>query len=300
MTRPSILPVLVVAALVAACGSTPARRDVRRVELAELRAAGISGSASDEAGRLWGVAERERCLYQFDREQSDAPVAQRVALEGVPEDVDLESLAWIGPARLALGTERHEPRDADVILWAESANGAVRVTGALELSWRALYGIEAPSNQGIEGLCYAGGLLVAGGEPVVQRDDVRWAPVARLDLRNGESTRWEPFLLRLTSAEGKLSSLDCSLGEDGEALDVFAIERHFGVTRVLRFTLPLDGPGGELVPAVVADLGQLERMPNMEGLSRRQGRLLILTDHDSVTLEGTTETILLGPLDDDD
>lgn len=299
--RPALAAAALIAVVSGGCGSpsAPPSRDVRRVEVTELRAAGLSGSDSDFEGRLWAVAERDRCVYRFEDAESEAPAAMRVALEGVVEGLDLESLAWVTPTRLALGTESYEVRSADLILWAEPAGDVFRIVGSIELSWKDLYDIEAAPNQGIEGLCFAAGVLLAGGEPVIVEGNRRLAPIARRDLREGDQAQWEPFLLRLTSREGKLSSLDCTLGEDGEELDVFAIERHYGVTRVLRFAVPLTGGGDELEPTVVADLDRMDHMPNMEGLSRRRGRLLILTDHDSVTLEGTTETILLGPLDDD-
>ena len=76
--------------------------------------------------------------------------------------------------------------------------------------------------------------LLAIGEPVVRDDDGhRQAPMWRVTTSGkGVSHGW----LRLTSEEGKIAALACRpLGD--EAYEILAIERHFGVMRIVRFEL---------------------------------------------------------------
>ena len=159
--------------------------------------------------------------------------------------------------------------------------------------------MEAPPNAGIEGLCTTGDFVVAGGEPVIQDRGTRWAPVARMRREGLKAGVWTPFRLRLTTKRGKLSSLDC--WQDDDELELYAIERHYGVGRVLYFELPTEGQGADVAAATVVDVAKLmPDLPNLEGVTRRGNELVILTDHDPDDGLGHTETILLGPFDDDD
>jgi hypothetical protein len=106
---------------------------------------------------------------------------------------------------------------------------------------------------------------------------------------------WEPLRLRLTSATGKISALECADGGNGR-LVAHAVERHYGVTRILRFEVPAEGsPGGEaIVPEVVFDVAAATPgLPNVEGIALDGARVLLLSDHDPDDAEGSTELLHL-------
>jgi hypothetical protein len=149
----------------------------------------------------------------------------------------------------------------------------------------------------VEALCAAEGFVLVGGESVIEADGRRWAPVARTRFESGRLGRWTPFRLRLTTPSGKLSSLSCDL-DDGDEIEAYAIERHYGETHILRFELPATGAVTDVEPEVVADFGWPD-LPNMEGVSREGERLVIVTDHEPREGGGTTEVIILGPLRDE-
>jgi hypothetical protein len=302
------LPSLFAVALLLACagqGSDPSlppgRLDVpiERIQISHLGGVGLSGTALDEAGRIWAVAERARMMVAIVRRPGQSVELQRVALRGVPEGLELESLAWLGPNRFAIGTEqRGPPRQADLVLLAELGGAGLVVTGSLRLDYLALWGILAPDNQGIEGLCAANGQLVAAGEPVIRERKRRFAPVARRDLKADD---WVPYLVELTSLSGKLSALDCWMAQNRQALHVLAVERHYGITRLIHFALPLDDTPRMLSAHVLRDLSaQFASMPNVEGVVRIGTEIVLVTDHDSLAEPGTTESIQLGPFDMDD
>jgi len=92
----------------------------------------------------------------------------------------------------------------------------------------------------------------------------------------------------LTSATGKLSALDCDLAPDGTAT-VWAIERHFEVSRLLSFTLPPVGTGSDdITPKIERDLAPyLGRTVNLEGIAKLpDGRIVIVNDNQYTSVEG--------------
>ncbi|MEZ4340453.1 MAG: esterase-like activity of phytase family protein [Sandaracinaceae bacterium] len=248
---------------------------------------GLSGLTMDGEGHAIAVAERGTALVAIEDR------AVRIPLEGVPAGIDTESIAWLGEDRFALGTESmDESRHADLVLVVERANGRARVVDRIELPY-SLLGITAEENRGIEGLCFVadGGVLLAAMENVVERGGQRFAP---LGIRRGD--RWTGrALVRLTSETGKLSALDCR--RDGDAIDVLAIERHYGVMRVLRFALREgDTCEGdiELTPRVIYDLaGQLDGDPNLEGLVRDGDELVLIVDNHHGRRTGPNEVLRL-------
>src|SRR5687768_12977134 len=67
--------------------------DLERIALPPSVPAGLSDLSHDGAGRLLAIAERHRALVELD----PRGVAPRVLpLDGVPPDLDTESLAWLG------------------------------------------------------------------------------------------------------------------------------------------------------------------------------------------------------------
>lgn len=279
----------------------PAELDapIQRVGLAYMGGVGLSGTALDGSGRMWAIAERQRVMIAIERPFARQLRVRKLVVRGVPDDLEPESLAWLGDNRFAIGTERHDRASGqDQILFAHVIGDEVIVSSKLTLDYRALWNIVAPANQGVEGLCHAGGQLVAAAEPVVRLRGRRFAPLAR---RAQGDADWVAYLVALTTPRGKLAGLDCQLSADGQTLDVVAIERHYGTTRLLRFALPTRGDGGRVRTTVLVDLSQrFPQLPNLEGIVRSGQRFLLVTDHDSPDEAGTTESILLGPFDSDD
>jgi hypothetical protein len=278
----------------------PADLDVaiQRSGFAHLGGIGLSGSALDGVGRLWAIPERQRALIKLERDADDVVQVRAVPLDGVPDELDTESLAWLGSDRFAIGTERRlAGRGIDAVLLVRLVGDRARVTGAIPLDYRELFGISAPSNEGIEGLCRAGVHLIAAGEPVVVDAGRRFATVARRRLDRNES--WTPYLVQLTTATGKLSALDCWSSDDS-MLHVLAVERHYGTTRIVHFGVPDSGGKRAIIARVLANLdSRFERMPNVEGIVREGNRVVLLTDHDSLGQSGATESIRIGPFDTD-
>jgi hypothetical protein len=119
-------------------------------------------------------------------------------------------------------------------------------------------------------------------------DGARWAPIVHLrgDVVVATSK------LRLTSDTGKLSALTCALAPDGSG-EAYAIERHYGVHRILHFHVP--ATAGEIVPDVVVDLDAIFHGAfNMEGLVRLpDGRFVLVNDNQGHKAEGPTELFVL-------
>ena len=247
------LPVFLLVVAGCACSSTsepptpPNVSPLSRIELADQDVRGISGLARAPDGTLWAVGERDHVLLALSA--TDGRTLSRRAIDGVDGSVDLESLAWLGNSRIAVGTERAaEGRQTDAIYFIDVGAMDARVANSVDLRYE-LWGIVPRGNQGIEGLCYADSILLAGVESPSERDGKRVAAIGRYDM---ERAAWTPLWLQLTSDTGKLSALDCR--GNGDHLDVLAVERHFEVARVLRFSVPRTGDPGVIAPTNVLDL----------------------------------------------
>jgi hypothetical protein len=248
---------------------------------------GLSGLALDDHDALWAVPERDRFLVHIALTGTTA-TTKLYPIEGVPDGVDTEGLAYLGDNIFAIATEgQHEPTAA--VLFATLGKDRVVVTRSRELTSQEL-GVELVANKGAEGACGRGTDVLIAIETVgTFPDGTRWSPIAR--LVDGKLTVAK---LRLTSDVGKISSLDCSIAPDGTAT-VYAIERHYGVSRILRFTTK---PGDvEITPRVTLDLGPiLNDSLNLEGIVlRRDGRLVAVVDNQSATIDGPNELLVFGP-----
>jgi hypothetical protein len=264
------------------------RSSLTRVEAPDLRANGISGVARDDRGRLWAVSEERHELVRFEPTW-DLATIERFPISGILQGLELESAAWLGAGTFALGTETDDERDEDAVLIVRIDGDGARVVASSHVSWRTDLGVAAPHNAGIEGLCAAGGLVLAAGEMVL--DGPRRAPLALAAYDGATLGPWRTLSVELTSATGKISALDCAEGERG-SLVVHAVERHYGVTRVLRFTVPETVPSGAIVPEIVSDVSALASdLPNVEGIIVEDDRFVLLSDHDSVQEVGTTEIL---------
>jgi hypothetical protein len=267
---------------------------VRSIAIPELRGYGLSGVARDARGVFWAVSEERRELHALDG-RWDGTSRRRLPITSVPADLELESAAFLGDGRFAIGTETEAERDSDAVLVVGVDGDRAGVTATWTVPWRALHGIRVPANRGVEGLCAANGWVVAALEATDDSGPARITPMARARHRGVELGPWEPLRLRLTSATGKISALECADGGNGR-LVAHAVERHYGVTRILRFEVPAEGtPGGEaIVPEVVFDVAAAAPgLPNVEGIALDGARVLLLSDHDPDDAEGSTELLHL-------
>jgi hypothetical protein len=148
-------------------------------------------------------------------------------------------------------------------------------------------GVALRANHGVEALCGTGAEVVVGIETTgVLRSGARYAPIVRVSGGARVVQR-----LELTTERGKLSALSCAVAANGN-LDLLAIERDHGVTRILRARSRSD----QLVirPEVVVDLWPMihqrfnEKL-NLEGIARlRDGRIVVVNDNQGSGLGGPT------------
>ncbi len=294
-----LLVVLLALPMSAACSRKPARTKVSagppkgsleidaelasRIALEHEHAVGISGSCGDEDVR-WLVAERNGHLLRVDRTSE----ITSIAIEGVPPGHDLEGLAC-GEGRFFISTETEEVgRTKDRVLVVEVEVDIARVVDTLIFQYPAP--MKAGVNQGLEGLCIAGGWLIAAGEILrTNTAGVRQAPILRQKI--GET---DTFLhwVNLSSRTGKISGLDCR--ERGGIIEVFAIERHFEVSRVLQFELSSAASESR----TIVDLAHLIReSENFEALVvGSDGRVWLGNDNQYKTITGPSEETALEPM----
>lgn len=288
--------VAVVCALMACQTAAPRRSralDLTRVSLDVPGVSGLSGLTTDGNGHLWAVSERDWALVEFHA----GDVLRKVDLPPMGEEIDLEAITWLSANRFALGTERDVERDTDDII-------EIRVVGdkAIESRrWHLHYaplGLEPEPNQGIEALCALGDeWLLAIGEPVVTDPATgqRRAPMWRATTSGkGVTHGW----LQLTSEEGKIAGLACRpLGD--EAYEIVAVERHFGVMRLVGFQLFGAEPAGSThVARVLVELhDKLDQNPNLEGVTWGPDRAIwLVVDNAWRRVRGPNELIRLGRL----
>jgi hypothetical protein len=284
----------------AACGSSAsARQDrgilttraasfqVQRVDVGLPTIAGLSGLTRDADGRLWTVAERSHAIASM---YSDGSEARPIPLDGVPSGVDLESIAWLGGNRFAIGTEtKGDGRPSDAILIAEVNSDRAVIRAAITVNYAA-WQVSPLSNQGIEGLCAVGPYLVIALETPLPGSPRR-AQLGRYHLKQRS---WERFELLLTSETGKISSLDCRSW--GDNIEVLAIERHYDVFRLLRFAIPPSPPARPLKPHIAVDLTAWKRATdNPEGaVWIGPGRYAVVLDNQAKVLTGPNELLLIS------
>lgn len=271
-----------------------AKAGVRRFEVETGPYSGISDLTRDARGHFWAIPERARVLLRMHLEGAQPGVdAEPITISGIPDALDTESLAWLSDSKFAVGTESQAAhrRSDDVLLLTVQGNTAT-VTNRIAFPY-TLWDMTAGRNQGIEGLCYAGGHLVAAGEPVGRLPDGgRFAPIGRFDY---SKDAWTPFSLQLTTATGKISALSCHQDPADSRMTVLAIERHFGVARLLRFYLPATGDGQTVTPEVLVDFARvIEGLPNYEGVAQSlQGDIYMLADNLMGIEMGPTEGIVI-------
>jgi len=257
------------------------------LDLGEER--GISGLDLDSDGRFWVVAEDTWGLTAF----GGAAPARTYRVEPRIEDADLEGVVSLDAGLFALSTESTRERTADEVLIVRLDGDVARVEERLQAAY-GLLGVTPGPNRGLEGVCYAGGWIVAAAEESWEYEGRRVAALFAWERATGRAVA---LRLALTSDEGKLSALTCEArGEVG--LRVWAIERHYTVMRILEFDLDLhlDVPPPVIVPRLHRELfGTLEGDPNLEGLARDPGGFWIIVDNYYGERSGPNELIRLSP-----
>jgi hypothetical protein len=268
-------PAWVVALLLLACAGCTKKepRGPGRIVTLDTDVVGLSGLSVDEHGAFWAAGEQGDAIIRID------PVhfgVTRYAVVGGPAGTDLEAMAWLDGTRFVLGTETQENgRLRDVILqgWLHGDRFHVAPIGNLDY---ARWNLTAPDNQGIEGICQSDGLLVVATELVESEGGQRWAPLGVFDPK---TQTWTAHRVRLTSKTGKLAAMSCKV--IGGSIVALAVERHFSVSHLLRFTIP-EGPEAQRIePTLAADLSELcSPLPNFEGLAwLEDGSVVVVTDN---------------------
>ena len=139
-------------------------------------------------------------------------------------------------------------------------------------------------------MCFTGERIVLAVETVIEEGGQRFGPVASYALA---SKRWTPYRVPLGSSTGKLSSLHCTV--KGELIEVTAIERDYGIARLVAFALPNNGDRRAVSAELVADLSIVPGIPNMEGVAPLGGNtFVILIDNHSGGVTGPNELLLVA------
>ena len=243
-----------------------------RIVALDTEVAGLSGLTQDEHGAFWAAAERGDSVLRID------PATMGIThypVVGLSEGVDLEALTWVDGTRFVLGTETQESgRSRDLILDGRIEGQAFKVTPIGHLDY-VYWQTSARNNHGIEGACQTKGVLVFATELALEERGRRWAPLGVFDPA---TQSWTAHRVALSTDDGKLAALDCR--DLGGSIEALAVERHYGVARLVRFSVPR-GEGQWIEPRVVADLSKLVApMPNFEGLVwREDGSAVLVTDN---------------------
>ncbi|MBW2222864.1 MAG: esterase-like activity of phytase family protein [Deltaproteobacteria bacterium] len=263
-----------VALLLACAGCTKKEpRGPGRIVTLDTDVVGLSGLTLDEHGAFWAPGEDGGAVIRIDPETFGVT---RYAVRGGAPKTDLEAMAWVDGTRFVLGTETQEKgRLRDVVLDGRLDRDRFVVTSVGHLAY-ARWNLTAPDNRGIEGICHVDGVLVLATELVERQRGRRWAPLGMFDPK---TQTWTAHRVGLTSKTGKLAAIDCRI-VDG-SIEALAVERHYGVSRLLRFRVPR-GPEGRLIePTVAADLAEsISPLPNFEGLVwMEDGSAVLVTDN---------------------
>lgn len=251
-------------------------------DIVELKGvpAGMSDLTIDDQGALWAIPERDRRVTRIvDKKPTTLP------LEGVAAGMDTEALAWLGNNRFVLGLEGANDATA-AIAFATLANDKLSVETP-RMFTSAELGVTPTINHGIEALCGHGDDVLAATEIVSKEPDgTRWAALVRM---HGGETKFGK--VRLTSDKGKLSALSCTFADDG-TVDVFAIERHYGVARIVEFHV---GSDLDATAKLTLDLQPvLHDALNLEGIARLpNGKLVLINDNQGRSASGPTELLYL-------
>lgn len=261
---------------------------------------------SDARGRptYWAIPEQQRALVQLDFAAPNRPTLapKPRPILGIDDSFDTESVTSLGGGRFAIGTETMQSkRPVDTIFIVAGAHardvdrGPLYVTDTLAMPYQLWPGLAARRNEGLEGICAAGNVLLASSETVGKLPSGdRYAPLGRYDFDEGQ---WVPYAVALTLPTGRLSAIQCRLSASLPGhIEVVAVERHYGVGRILHAWLPVT-PNVDncqepqvLFPEVLVDLApMLTPLINFEGIDwLPNGDLMLLTDNYMGFVRGPT------------
>jgi len=242
-------------------------------------AVGISGSCFDGASR-WFVTERKSHLLK-----QGLSGLTSYPIDGLPQGYDLEGLACKN-GLFYVSTETEVPnRIEDFIFVLIIEKDRARVIETLAMQYPDP--MRAGVNQGLEGLCIAGNWLIASGEIIrTTASGVRKAPILMQKLGSSDTfLRW----VNLTSTTGKLSGLDCRASAG--VIEVFAVERHYEVARVIQFELGTSDSKVKTLLSLEDSIGETE---NFEGiLVGEKGEVWLVNDNQYNTITGPSQETLL-------
>ena len=261
--------------LLLACAGCPKEEPTGpgRIVTLDTEVVGLSGLTVDEHGAFWAPGEDGAAVVRI---APDAFGVTRYQVSGGSAGTDLEAMAWVDGTRFVLGTETQKKgRLHDTVLDGRLDRGRFAVASVGSLDY-ARWNLTAPDNRGIEGICHVDGVWVLATELVERQRGRRWAPLGMFDPK---TQSWTAHRVELSSKTGKLAALDCRK-VDG-AIEALAVERHYGVSRLLRFEVPRGSEGRVIEPTVAADLSELvSPLPNFEGLVWMQdGSVVLVTDN---------------------
>lgn len=249
------------------------------VELTNIPA-GLSDLTIDDTSALWAIPERDRHLVKLvDNTATTYP------LEGVAPGLDTEALAWLGDNHFVVGLEGAQ--DATAAIAYATFDGTKLVVDKPRVFTPEELGVTPTINHGIEALCGHGDDVLAATEIVREESDgTRWATLVRI---HGADTKFGK--VRLTTTKGKLSALSCAFAADG-TVEVFAIERHYGVARIVEFHV---GPNLDATAKLMLDLQPVLRDGlNLEGIARLpSGKLVLVNDNQGRAASGPTDLMYL-------
>jgi len=244
----------------------------------ETESPGLSGLAIGPSGSLWAIPEESRYLLRIDR---DTGAVDSFPIEGMPERLEAEALAYRPDGQFVVGTETDgDSRSYDDLVVLAFDGRVARVVEQFQCQYD-MWGIHGSGNRGIEGLCTVGDEIVVAAEVAGSEEGRRYAPLAWRTDDGG----WGAYRVWLSSETGKLAGIACRQRSDGGA-DVVAVERHYEVTRILGFELPPPRSGEPVAvePEVLRDLDgwvrSLEMQPNFEGIVwLEDDRVALLVDN---------------------
>lgn len=268
-------PSLVIALGLAMACTRPLPNDPLRLR---TETPGLSGLSLGPDGALWAIPEERRELLRIDHETG---AVTAYPIEGMAEGLEAEALSYRGDGVFVVGTETDgEGRASDDLVVLDFDGRVARVRETYQCPYD-LWGLRSGHNSGIEGLCTMGLDVVVVAEITGTHEGRRFAPLAW----RSEAGEWSPYRIWLSSRTGKLAGIGCRRMPGGGA-QVVAVERHFGVTRILGFDLPPphDQAPVAIEPRVLANLDDwvrsLEQPPNFEGVVLLDdGRVALLVDN---------------------
>jgi hypothetical protein len=245
---------------------------------------GLSGLSVAADGALWTVAERARTAYRIVLDGDAVGSIEPIVIEGIPDELDLESIEAASDRVFLLGTEGNGTAAAQV--WIADRTGDRLVARATPTAIDPATHVIDP-NHGVEGICGTERTGAVALETVIDEGGRRLGQVDL--LRDGVVTVQRVVM---TSKTGKISGIDCEIAAD--RVEVLAIERHFETTRIIRFTLR--GEAEPVAAELVRDLAELAKGRNFEGLARlSDGRIALVTDNQWKTIEGPSQLVILPP-----